>query len=137
MPHFTRENPFYVGFIKSLKGFVKVLREIEGFSDIADAISKWNAGVRLKNYYKGAEPMRCGFTVLNHGDDWINNLMFKFNENGEATEVKLLDYQMSYWVSISQKLTRVLFKNNNDFKYSGKPCRRFILLPHFICKRGN
>ena len=75
MPQFTSDTPFYAGYVKTHGGFVKVLREIDGFSAIAELIAKWNPGVRLNTFFVGAEPMRCGFKVLNHGDDWINNMM--------------------------------------------------------------
>lgn len=98
MPQFCSDSPFYAGYVKTHGGFVKVLREIEGFSTIADMIAKWKPGVRLNTFFVGAEPMRCGFKILNHGDDWLNNMMFKVDENEESVDVKLLDYQISYWV---------------------------------------
>ncbi|KAK0098767.1 hypothetical protein PV326_003428 [Microctonus aethiopoides] len=39
------------------------------------------------------------FCVLNHGDCWITNFMFRENDNGEPVEVRLLDYQMTVWTS--------------------------------------
>lgn len=101
MPKFNRESPFYPGYVKTLKAFTKVLSEIEGFSKIVDAIAKWKAGVRLNTFFEGSLPMKSGFQVLNHGDDWINNMMFKMDENGITTDVKLLDFQISYWVKKS------------------------------------
>lgn len=104
MPQFTNESPFYAGYTKTHKGFVKVLHDIEGFSPIADLISKWKPGIRLNTFFVGAEPMRCGFKVLNHGDNWLNNMMFRQNEKGESVDVKLLDYQISYWVKITSHI---------------------------------
>lgn len=39
------------------------------------------------------------FCVLNHGDCWINNIMFKENERGEPIDVRLVDYQMAVYTS--------------------------------------
>ncbi|KAL6449102.1 hypothetical protein ACFW04_000659 [Cataglyphis niger] len=39
------------------------------------------------------------FCVLNHGDCWINNIMFKENDNGKLSDVLMVDYQMSVYSS--------------------------------------
>lgn len=39
-----------------------------------------------------------GFNVLCHGDYWINNIMFKY-EDGKPVDLKLLDFQLSTWNS--------------------------------------
>ncbi|XP_031834349.1 uncharacterized protein LOC116427758 isoform X2 [Nomia melanderi] len=39
------------------------------------------------------------FCVLNHGDCWINNIMFKENERGEPVDLRLVDYQMAVYTS--------------------------------------
>ncbi|KAK1135280.1 hypothetical protein K0M31_008050 [Melipona bicolor] len=39
------------------------------------------------------------FCVLNHGDCWINNIMFEENEKGQPVELLLVDYQMSVYTS--------------------------------------
>lgn len=44
------------------------------------------------------------FNVLNHGDVWCNNVMFKYKENGEIEETFLVDYQLSKYGSPAQDL---------------------------------
>lgn len=39
------------------------------------------------------------FCVLNHGDSWVNNLMFREDENGQPCDILLVDYQMSVYTS--------------------------------------
>lgn len=39
------------------------------------------------------------FCVLNHGDCWVNNIMFKENERGEPVDLRLVDYQMAVYTS--------------------------------------
>ncbi|XP_078037347.1 uncharacterized protein LOC144470271 [Augochlora pura] len=39
------------------------------------------------------------FCVLNHGDCWINNIMFKENERGEPVDLRMVDYQLSGYSS--------------------------------------
>ncbi|KAK9298560.1 hypothetical protein QLX08_008151 [Tetragonisca angustula] len=59
------------------------------------------------------------FCVLNHGDCWINNIMFKENEKGQPVELLLVDYQMSVYTSPAIDL--LYFLNicpEFDLKYS-------------------
>lgn len=39
------------------------------------------------------------FCVLNHGDCWINNIMFKENERGQPVDLRLVDFQMAVYSS--------------------------------------
>ena len=58
--------------------------------------------------------MKCGFTVLNHGDDWINNMMFKLDEDGNTVDFRLLDFQMSFWGSPVADLFYFLISSVKD-----------------------
>uniref|UniRef100_A0A1B6M6F7 CHK kinase-like domain-containing protein n=1 Tax=Graphocephala atropunctata TaxID=36148 RepID=A0A1B6M6F7_9HEMI len=35
-----------------------------------------------------------GLVVLNHGDTWTNNIMFKYDDSGDVVDVKLVDFQV-------------------------------------------
>ncbi|XP_065221901.1 uncharacterized protein LOC135846627 [Planococcus citri] len=39
------------------------------------------------------------FNVLNHGDFWTNNIMFKYDKYGTVEQVKLIDFQLTLWKS--------------------------------------
>ncbi|XP_076239248.1 uncharacterized protein LOC143182242 isoform X2 [Calliopsis andreniformis] len=51
---------------------------------------------RCLNVYKYDSDELC---VLNHGDCWINNIMFRENEKGEPIDLRLVDYQMAVYSS--------------------------------------
>lgn len=44
-------------------------------------------------------PDRFTFRVLNHGDLWLGNTLFKFDKYGDPIKVKLIDFQNSSWTS--------------------------------------
>lgn len=44
------------------------------------------------------------FNVLNHGDLWGNNIMFRYNEEGAADKCLFLDYQAPKYGAPSQDL---------------------------------
>lgn len=51
------------------------------------------------------------FNVLNHGDSWSNNFMFKYNDKGEREETILVDFQISKYGSPAQDLLYFLFSS--------------------------
>lgn len=54
------------------------------------------------------------FQVLNHGDDWINNMLFKNDEKGNAIDVKFIDFQLSFWDSPMADLMYFLLTSVKD-----------------------
>lgn len=55
-------------------------------------------------FVKNAKQIVCGesaepYAVICHGDAWINNCMYKNNEEGEAIAVNLIDWQFSRYAS--------------------------------------
>lgn len=62
------------------------------------------------------------FNVLNHGDLWINNIMFKYNSSGKPVDVKFIDFQMTnfgcpgidinyFFYTSSTEETRATYRN--------------------------
>jgi len=44
------------------------------------------------------------FNVLNHGDAWINNIMFQYDSEGHVKETFLLDHQLTKYGNPAQDL---------------------------------
>lgn len=51
------------------------------------------------------------YSVILHGDIWINNVMFNYHKNNEddIKETRLVDWQMTYYGSVGCELTNYLF----------------------------
>ena len=54
------------------------------------------------------------FFTIAHNDFWVNNLMIKFDENGEPENVKILDYQLIVYDSGVRDLILFIFSSIND-----------------------
>lgn len=92
----TEENHLK-GFVKIYQSFLDAIKGYEDSVEFAEKIARWDAKKMLKSFTVVAEPMRSGFLVLNHGDMWLNNMMFKNDSEGNAVDVSLIDFQGSFW----------------------------------------
>ncbi|KAM7362729.1 uncharacterized protein ACRADG_013297 [Cochliomyia hominivorax] len=73
--------------------------------------------------YKIAEADSMEFNVLNHGDCWSNNIMFKYDQEGKLIDTLLIDFQMPRYGSPAQDLMYFLLSSTKleiklkDFDY--------------------
>ena len=63
-----------------------------------------------KVYYKNEN----GFNVLTHGDLWNNNLMFKYNEQNEATDALMVDFSAGFFGSPGIDLAYLLCSSSTN-----------------------
>jgi len=89
------ESPLSLTFIRIHDEFIKSLRSYGGCDEYVNKVKKWNRKLIATGYMYENKPMKCGLQVLNHGDVWTNNMMFKL----DTKEVLLIDYQLSFWGS--------------------------------------
>lgn len=54
------------------------------------------------------------FNVLNHGDVWVNNLMFKYSNTGEPETVMFVDYQLTHYTSPALDLQYFIHTSPRD-----------------------
>ncbi|XP_066992697.2 uncharacterized protein [Anabrus simplex] len=59
-------------------------------------------------------PQPGGFHVLTHGDCWINNYLFKYSSVGEPTDVRFVDFQLSFLGSPAMDLTYFLYSSSKN-----------------------
>uniref|UniRef100_A0A1B6E7P5 CHK kinase-like domain-containing protein n=2 Tax=Clastoptera arizonana TaxID=38151 RepID=A0A1B6E7P5_9HEMI len=77
--------------------FRSVLEEWNGFQHIAEFIknnlnSLWDKIVEIHSTKKHLR-------VLNHGDPWVSNMLFKYDDSGKIIDIKLIDLQTCKMVS--------------------------------------
>lgn len=75
-------------------------------------IAKWNKIKFVTAYVDVAVPMANGFKVLNHGDLWMNNLLFQ--EGEKQIEMQFIDFQLSFWGSPAGDLLYFLISSISD-----------------------
>lgn len=114
MPENPELNPFYEGFMKMYRGFLHHVRGYGGCEVYAEKIENWDINRLMTQWMDVAEPMKSGFKVLNHGDMWLNNMMFRSDAEGNPLEVSLIDYQLPFWASPSGELLYFLLSSVAD-----------------------
>jgi thiamine kinase-like enzyme len=113
----VEESPFYESFMKMYAGFTDAVKNYGGFESYAEKIEKWDKNKLMTQYMDVAEPMKCGFVVMNHGDPWLNNMMFKADADNKSIDCKLIDFQMPFWASPAADLLYFLVSSvENDIK---------------------
>jgi hypothetical protein len=58
--------------------------------------------------------MRSGFVALNHGDIWLNNMMFLSDDDNQPLDVMIYDYQGSFWASPVTDILYFLISSVSD-----------------------
>lgn len=84
-------------FRGGLESFANIIVEWKGFEHyqkfIKDNLNTlWDRTVSVCNGKKHIK-------VLNHGDAWTNNMLFKYDETGKVIDVKLIDLQLCRFAS--------------------------------------
>lgn len=96
LPPLTDDNHLVTGFVKMYTAFSSAVSKYGDCHKYAEKIAQWDANKIIKSWWLDvAKPMKSGFVTLNHGDFWLNNLMFR--TRGNALDVCFIDFQANYW----------------------------------------
>lgn len=108
----TEDNPFMKGFTRMYHEFVDSIRSYGDCDKYADKIASWEMSKLMTCWISIAEPMKNGLQVLAHGDFWLNNMMFR-----EDQDVLFLDFQGCCWGSPALDLQYFMASSvHNDIK---------------------
>lgn len=69
-----------------------------GYERIAGKIGKYMQDQRA-NLVRSQAPQEKEIKVLNHGDLWVNNLLFKYDSAKRPQDMIFIDFQLSVWGS--------------------------------------
>ncbi|KAH8294589.1 hypothetical protein KR018_000016 [Drosophila ironensis] len=95
---------FYKGMIASFQtSFMANLINFENGEDYRDKLTKAFTQIPL-DFENLTEVDPSEFNVLNHGDCWMNNLLFKTDAKGQLEDMVFVDFQNPKYGSPSQDL---------------------------------
>ncbi|PSN37399.1 hypothetical protein C0J52_16309 [Blattella germanica] len=92
-------------FSKTVTAITETIEKWDGFGKYSEKIKNV-----LPNMFERMIPKANGFSVLNHGDCWVNNMLFHYSEDtGEVDGVRLIDFQVSRFASPALDLQYFMF----------------------------
>jgi len=110
-------NPKYADRFKPrvlmrLYGVAKVLQTIDGCEQFGETLL--DAGEAFWDLIVEVFRPHNKLNVLNHGDLWTNNLLFKYDNAGCVADVKLVDYQLRRYCSPAIDLLYLFWTSADD-----------------------
>lgn len=97
-----RDNSTFYCLIKaSCEALIDLAKSWKGYEEIVPKLENHLSNLRLK-LSQMQKPQKGEFQVLNHGDMWVNNMMFKYSTDHNfqhPQDVVFVDFQMSIWGS--------------------------------------
>lgn len=84
-----KSQPFKLLFGTQLLKLAALISDCEGFGTITRKLYRYHEHF-TERVLKSVYPLRGALNVLNHGDLWVNNIFFKYNEQNEVQQAKIV-----------------------------------------------
>ena len=127
-PFYTEKNEqlIYMFFVKAMKEVIESIEDLPEFK-------KYNGRIQLKCAQDIIGYIRAGkLKVLCHGDCWINNMLFRYDEDTDVpVEIRMIDFQISYFGSLACDLTYFFYTSMRPEVLSNKKPE---LIEIYVCE---
>lgn len=90
-----------------------MLKDIEGFQHTAEHFLKRSETI-VDSLIDTCKPREGSLNVLNHGDFWMNNMLFKHDDEGRVVDVKFVDFQVVRYASPALDLLYFLYTSADE-----------------------
>lgn len=73
------------------------MKNYGGCDVYAEKIARWDKRKLRSQFHDVNVPMKSGFQIMNHGDLWLNNMMFRRDSDNKTLDAIMIDFQLSFW----------------------------------------
>ncbi|EDW42571.1 GM26081 [Drosophila sechellia] len=94
---------FHNMFASAKEAYIRIFGTFEGADEYLPKL-EWIIDNHVDQVLEDAKINEQAFNVLNHGDAWINNIMFQYDAEGRLKETYLLDHQNAKYGNPAQDL---------------------------------
>lgn len=109
-PQNIRTKSFENG-VKTLAKLIKLIPKYKNSSNLIKIQEEFPKVCR--KLFEFVQPTKKYRNILNHGDLWINNLMFKYDESENPIECKIIDFQFARYTPPAMDLVTFMFSSSN------------------------
>uniref|UniRef100_A0A1Y9H2E4 CHK domain-containing protein n=1 Tax=Anopheles dirus TaxID=7168 RepID=A0A1Y9H2E4_9DIPT len=106
-------NPIHLFYANAIQQCIEQTRKVPELKQYTDFLVAFHADA-VEREAQCYERDEGAFNVLNHGDMWLNNLLWKYDEQGAAEDVIMVDYQESFYGSPAFDLNHLLYTSANN-----------------------
>jgi thiamine kinase-like enzyme len=101
-------------FEKSMNALASNIEKWSGYERYSDRIRRL-IPTAVDQIMEAIEPNKNSLNVLNHGDCWVNNILFRYcPKTGRIDDVKFIDFQITRFSSPALDLQYFLCTSTND-----------------------
>ncbi|XP_030240310.1 uncharacterized protein LOC108654367 isoform X2 [Drosophila navojoa] len=99
-------------FVSTQKIFLNNLQNFENCEQYHEKLETYFSKIN-KAFIEMGMPKPDEFNVINHGDCWVNNFLFKFDESGKVHDMLFVDFQNPRYGHPSQDLLYFIMTSVN------------------------
>ncbi|XP_058119623.1 uncharacterized protein LOC131284809 [Anopheles ziemanni] len=108
----SEDNPVHLFYANAIQHCIEQTERVPQLAQYSGFLRNFLQSA-IERESKSYERTAGGFNVLNHGDMWLNNLLWKYDAEGSVEDVIMVDYQESFFGSPAFDLTHLLHSSAN------------------------
>lgn len=97
--------------INSINALVEVVKQIPGFQHLLPKLQRLSTCI-IQKLTMAAQSDPNAFNVINHGDMWSNNAMFRY-DSVSLLDAILVDFQCGYFASPALDILNIIFTSSS------------------------